>query len=97
MCTVTFIARQRGYCLRMNRDEKLTRVPGLPPKEKNVNGRMVLCPSEPGGGAWIAASDHEVTHALINWYSIPARVDRNSVSRGEVVNAVSAAGSPEDA
>jgi len=25
MCTVTFIARRRGYCLGMNRDEKLTR------------------------------------------------------------------------
>lgn len=97
MCTVTFIARQRGYCLGMNRDEKLTRVPGLPPKQKNVNVRMVLCPSEPRGGTWIAVNECGVTHALINWYSIPARVDRNSVSRGEVVNAVSAAISPDNA
>src|SRR5689334_4291843 len=32
MCTVTFIARQRGYCLGMNRDEKLARPIGLPPE-----------------------------------------------------------------
>lgn len=90
MCTVTFIARQRGYCLGMNRDEKLTRPTGLPPKEKRVNGRGVLSPSEPSGGTWIAVNDHGATLALINWYSITARVDGKGVSRGEVVNAVSA-------
>ena len=42
--TVTFIARQRGYCLGMNRDEKLTRAAGLPPKKKQVNGCSVICP-----------------------------------------------------
>ena len=36
MCTVTFIARQKGYCLGMNRDEKLTRPTGLPPKKHGV-------------------------------------------------------------
>ena len=43
MCTVTFIARKSGYALAMNRDEKLTRVPGLPPSKKTINGRTVLC------------------------------------------------------
>ena len=36
MCTVTFIERQRDYCLGMNRDEKLARPAGLPPKEKTA-------------------------------------------------------------
>jgi len=100
MCTVTFIARQRGYCLGMNRDEKLTRPAGLPPKEKRLNGRGVISPSEPGGGTWIAVNDHGATLALINWYSITARVDGKGVSRGEVVNSASAAilpGSADDA
>lgn len=97
MCTVTFIARQRGYCLGMNRDEKLTRPTGLAPKEKRVNGRGVISPSEPGGGTWIAVNDHGATLALINWYSITARVDGKAVSRGEVVNSVSAAISPDSA
>src|SRR5258706_10058037 len=95
MCTVTFIARKRGYCLGMNRDEKLTRPTGLPPKTKKVNGRAVISPSEPGGGTWIAVNDHGATLALINWYSIATRVDRNALSRGEVVNSASAAISPD--
>ena len=91
MCTVTFIARKRGYCLGMNRDEKLTRPTALPPRKRTVNGRAVFAPSEPGGGTWIALNDQGATLALINWYSIKARVGRNTVSRGEVVNSVSAA------
>src|SRR5437773_1891444 len=94
MCTVTFIARQKGYCLGMNRDEKLTRPTGLPPNKRNVNGRAVLCPSEPGGGTWIALDDGGTTFALINWYSITARVLGKAVSRGEVVNSVSTASTP---
>jgi hypothetical protein len=95
MCTVTFIARQRGYCLGMNRDEKLTRPTGLPPKRKTMNGRAVLCPSEPGGGTWIAVNDYGATLALINWYSITERVGSKAVSRGEVLNSISAAISPD--
>src|SRR6266853_905794 len=94
MCTVTFIAQQRGYCLGMNRDEKLTRPTGLPPKRTMVEGRTVLCPSEPGGGTWIAVNDHRAALALINWYSITARVGDKPVSRGEVVYSMSAADSP---
>src|SRR5882672_7721036 len=95
MCTVTFIARQKGYCLGMNRDEKLTRPTGLPPKKKKVDGRAVISPSEPGGGTWIAVNDHGATLALINWYSITARVGRKAISRGEVINSISMAGSQD--
>jgi hypothetical protein len=97
MCTVTLIARARGYRLGMNRDEQLTRATALPPKRRKIDGRIVVCPSEPGGGAWIAVNDHGATHALINWYSISARVPRDVRSRGGVVNAVSAGASPESA
>src|SRR5438552_19179645 len=95
MCTVTFVARQRGYCLGMNRDKKLTRSTGLPPKKKMVNGSAVISPTEPGGGTWIAVNDHGATLTLINWYSITVQVGGKAVSRGEVVNAVSAATSPD--
>jgi hypothetical protein len=81
----------------MNRDEKLTRPAGLPPKEKRLNGRGVISPSEPGGGTWIAVNDHGATLALINWYSITARVDGKGVSRGEVVDSASAAILPSSA
>ena len=95
MCTVTFIARQKGYCLGMNRDEKRTRPTGLPPKKKKVDGRAIISPSEPGGGSWIAVNDHGATLALINWYSITAQVRGKAVSRGEVINSMSAANSPD--
>jgi hypothetical protein len=88
MCTVTFIARKRGYCLGMNRDEKLIRPIGLPPRRLMVNGRAVISPSEPGGGTWIALNESGTCFALINWYSIARRVERNAVSRGEVINSV---------
>lgn len=97
MCTVTFIARQRGYCLGMNRDEKLTRPEALPPTKTTVNGRVVLCPSEPSGGTWIALNDSGVCLALINWYSVNKWVECNAVSRGEVVKALGATDSVEAA
>src|SRR6267378_1397556 len=97
MCTVTFIARQRGYCLGMNRDEIFFLIIRRPPRKKIMDGRAVISPSEPGGGTWIAVNDHGVTLVLINWYSINARVGRNALSRGEVVNSVSAATSSDSA
>lgn len=87
MCTVSFIARRQGYLLGMNRDEKLTRPPGLPPKLLTLRGRKVLCPAEPGGGTWIALNDSGSTLALINWYAINRRVATAAHSRGEVIQA----------
>jgi len=94
MCTVSFIGRKCGYLLGMNRDEQLTRVKGLAPRLRAVNGIKVICPSEPGGGTWIALNESGVTLALINWYAIEARVRGNAVSRGEIVRRASSARSP---
>lgn len=93
MCTVTFIARQNGYALGMNRDEKLTRATGLSPARHQIASREALFPSEPGGGTWIGVNDSATTFALINWYSIPERVEGKAFSRGDVVKSVLAAGS----
>jgi len=91
MCTVTFIARQRSYLLGMNRDEQLTRVKGLPPRPRIIEGRTVVGPSEPGGGTWIALNDAGVTFALINWYSVRLPpIQGKTTSRGAVVNSVRA-------
>ena len=94
MCTVTFIARGNGYALGMNRDEKLARTTALPPSRLRFRGRSILCPSEPNGGTWIGVNDSGSTLALINWYSVPARVSGQTVSRGEVVKSSFMAGSP---
>jgi hypothetical protein len=95
MCTVTFIARKRGYLLAMNRDEKRTRAIGLPPKPRTIGHHRVICPSEPGGGTWIALNDSGVTLALINWYSVPGRVKDGAVSRGEIIPGLASAESGE--
>ena len=95
MCTVTFIARKNGYCLGMNRDEKLTRPIALPPRKATVDARTVLAPSEPGGGTWIALNVHGVTLTLINWYSITAQVGGRAVSRGKIINSISTVSSAD--
>ena len=94
MCTVTFIARRNGYALGMNRDEKLTRPAGLPPRLTHFNGRKIIAPSEPSGGTWIGVNDSGATLALINWYSVTARVAGRAVSRGEVVKLALSSDSP---
>ena len=95
MCTVTFVPRDTVYYLAMNRDEQLSRIAGLPPKQQFINGRTVLFPSEPNGGTWITLNDTGSCFALVNWYSVTARAQQEPVSRGEVVKAVSAFSSPD--
>jgi len=97
MCTVTFIARRNGYALGMNRDEKLARVKALPPALHRFEGRTILCPSEPGGGTWIGVNDVGVTIALVNWYSVSARVAKKGISRGKMVTSTLTAADPERA
>ncbi len=88
MCTVSFIAQKNGYALAMNRDEQVARLAGLPPKTIFSQRRKIICPSEPGGGTWIALNDAGVSFALINWYSVPGQVEGNAISRGNVVKSI---------
>ena len=85
MCTVTFIAGRNGYALGMNRDEKRSRAIALPPARHRLGNRDALYPSEPIGGTWIGVNDLGVAFALLNWYSVAARVAGHTVSRGQVV------------
>lgn len=97
MCTVTFIPRKSGYCLGMNRDEQRTRPSGLPPtRHYYPNGATVICPTEPTGGTWISLNDSGISLALVNWYSVPARVTGMKVSRGEVVRRLAAIRDPRE-
>ena len=87
--------RRSGYCLAMNRDEKLARPQGLPPKLRVVKNRRVICPSEPAGGTWVAINEFGVSLALINWYSVRTRVESSPITRGEVVKATCAEDNPK--
>ena len=93
------MARRNGYALGMNRDEKLTRATALSPARHRFANRDTLFPSEPNGGTWIGVNDVGATFALINWYSAPARVIGQAISRGEVVKLALPSGSsaPVDA
>jgi hypothetical protein len=97
MCTVTFIARPDSYALGMNRDEKLSRPTALPIAAHRLeSGRRALFPSEPNGGTWIGVNDAGVSFALVNWYTINARVEGRATSRGEVVETALSLSSPWD-
>jgi hypothetical protein len=77
----------------MNRDENRSRAKGLLPAIRNINRQRVLYPSEPSGGTWIALNDEGVSFALINWYSVTAKVEGHTVSRGTVIPSIGAANS----
>jgi len=97
MCTVTFVARRRGYALGMNRDEQRSRAPGLPPAVHPAGPLRSLHPSEPTGGAWVGVNSLGVSFALLNWYSVPNRPHDRPASRGTIVPALLATASPGDA
>jgi hypothetical protein len=90
MCTVTFIPRKRGYVLGMNRDEQRARLKGLLPGRRKIENQRVIYPSEPDGGTWISLNEAGAAFALINWYSVSARVIGKTVSRGKIIPAISA-------
>lgn len=85
MCTVTFWPQHHGYRLAMNRDEKWTRAPGLPPTRQQFGARTGICPREPNGGTWIGLNDCGITFALVNWYSRPQPTIAQPISRGRIV------------
>lgn len=72
----------------MNRDEKIARVEGLPPRWHCHQSIRMLAPSEPKGGLWVALTEQGASFALINWYSIRARATRAIVSRGDIIPAL---------
>jgi transport and Golgi organization protein 2 len=85
MCSVSFIPRQDGFVLAMNRDELISRVAALPPRLHDRGDLAVLCPSEPSGGTWIGVNSAGMAFSLLNWHSQPDRATDNLISRGEVV------------
>ena len=88
MCSVTFVPRQDGFVLAMNRDELISRVPALPPGVHHRGGLTLLCPSEPSGGTWIGINSAGMAFSLLNWHSQPDRTAADLISRGEVVRAL---------
>jgi hypothetical protein len=88
MCTVSFLPKAHGFCLAMNRDEKLDRSTSLAPRIVDLESHRAVYPSEPTGGTWISANDAGVCLALINWHRVKREPKHDVVSRGEVVRAL---------
>ena len=88
MCSVSFLPREDGFVLAMNRDERLSRLSALPPEVFERDGLAMLYPRELSGGTWTGINSAGMAFSLINWYSQPDCAFGNPVSRGEVVRAL---------
>lgn len=96
MCTLTFIPRDNGYCLAMNRDERISRGPAAPPARIEVGGVAAIYPRDTEGGTWIAADARGIAFGLLNWHDPPA-VGAKTRSRGDVIPALIGVPSSSDA
>ena len=89
MCTLTVVTGKDTYFMAMNRDEKITRSPGLLPEVHEFEGAKVMYPSDGGVGTWFATNEYGITFALLNWNNLaPCRIDANTQSRGRVIPAL---------
>jgi hypothetical protein len=87
MCTVTIVPHGEGFRLACNRDEQLTRPPGLPPRRFGLGGIGAMFPTDPAsGGTWIGVNDAGIAAALLNRTPINRpRLPRPKRSRGAIV------------
>ena len=85
MCTLTVIPREDGFLLGMNRDEQLTRGIATPPELSSLTITTAVYPRDCEGGTWIAANDHGIALALLNWNDVPQPRGGKTRSRGEVI------------
>jgi hypothetical protein len=96
LCTVAFLPdASSGYLLGHNRDERVRRSRGLPPRRHRWGGRTILAPSDPdGGGTWIGVNDAGITVCLLNAsHREPSRLPAVPQSRGLVAVGALRAGS----
>jgi len=87
VCTLSWIPLPDGYVLAMNRDERRTRAPALPPSVADAGGSPALMPVDgDAGGTWISVNDRGHALALLNrWEESPHDAGTPLVSRGLLV------------
>ena len=97
MCTVSFIPKETGFLLAMNRDESTDRDRALRPALRASEKGWAIYPSEPAtGGTWVSVNSSGVALALLNWYSVRDCVRDKAVSRGEMVVNLTPANSSDE-
>ncbi len=89
MCTLTWHANADGLRVFFNRDEQCTRAHAHPPTRHTLRGVKVIAPVDgQSGGSWIAANEHGLVVALLNFYDTERTRPASSHprnSRGELV------------
>lgn len=86
MCTVTVVPHDQGVRLLCNRDEQRTRLPGLPPRVRDLSGRQALFPVDPQrGGTWVGVNDAGLIVALLNLRPTVSTRSAPKLSRGLIV------------
>jgi len=95
MCTLSLITGAGGYLLAMNRDERIARGVGELPRIHQLGCTEAIYPHDGAGGTWIAANEHGIGLALLNWNDAAScGVDtrppdtRNARSRGQLIPAL---------
>jgi hypothetical protein len=86
MCTLSWIPLPDGYALAMNRDERRTRAPAIPPGPVDAGVTALLPVDGDAGGTWISVNDRGHALALLNrWDESPHDAGTPVVSRGLLV------------
>jgi hypothetical protein len=86
MCTLTFVPKEKGFLIGMNRDESLNREMALPPRVFTKDGVQAVYPREASGGTWIACNGSGVLLGLLNWHSAASELPAEDArSRGTLI------------
>lgn len=86
MCTLTWLANEKGYEVFFNRDEKRIRPKAKLPVLNRYTGTIM--PIDPqGNGSWISVNSAGITLCLLNNYQVEKKVNQvNYRSRGQLIN-----------
>lgn len=87
MCTVSVVPHDLGVRLLSNRDERRSRIPGIPPNVHALPGQRALFPVDPqGGGTWVGVNESGLIVALLNLRPpVARRTSAPRRSRGQIV------------
>ena len=97
MCTVSWLPLPGGYAIAMNRDERRTRAPALPPAPASPSGVPALIPVDgEAGGSWISVNRLGHSLALLNRYEeSPLDPGGAFISRGLLLTELAGTAGPE--
>lgn len=86
MCTASWLSAGEEFCFLFNRDERLSRARGLPPRFDRRAGVAWLAPVDgAAGGTWIAVNQHGLLLALLNRTDEGALPRSGARSRGSII------------